>query len=56
MLTLLELDYYKHSMSDQKLNLHKLEKCFIIAEIGQNHQGNIQLAKDMIKIAKVRLL
>ncbi|XP_022110452.1 sialic acid synthase-like [Acanthaster planci] len=26
--------------------------CFIIAEIGQNHQGDINIAKQMIKIAK----
>ncbi|RVE75649.1 hypothetical protein OJAV_G00000890 [Oryzias javanicus] len=26
--------------------------CFIIAEIGQNHQGNIEIAKKMIKVAK----
>lgn len=28
--------------------------CFIIAEIGQNHQGDIKIAKEMIKMAKVR--
>ncbi|MEQ2210984.1 hypothetical protein XENOCAPTIV_023568, partial [Xenoophorus captivus] len=27
--------------------------CFIIAEIGQNHQGNMEIAKEMIKMAKV---
>ena len=27
--------------------------CFIIAEIGQNHQGDIEMAKKMIKMAKV---
>lgn len=27
--------------------------CFIIAEIGQNHQGDIEIAKKMIKMAKV---
>lgn len=26
--------------------------CFIIAEIGQNHQGDIEIAKQMIKMAK----
>ncbi|KAJ8001020.1 hypothetical protein DPEC_G00186470 [Dallia pectoralis] len=26
--------------------------CFIIAEIGQNHQGDIKIAKEMIKMAK----
>lgn len=29
--------------------------CFIIAEIGQNHQGDIEIAKKMIKMAKVRV-
>lgn len=29
--------------------------CFIIAEIGQNHQGDIEIAKKMIKMAKVSL-
>ena len=28
--------------------------CFIIAEIGQNHQGDVNIAKKMIKLAKVR--
>lgn len=27
--------------------------CFIIAEVGQNHQGDIQIAKQLIKAAKV---
>ncbi|KAG8273143.1 hypothetical protein J6590_027481 [Homalodisca vitripennis] len=26
--------------------------CFIIAEIGQNHQGNVSIAKDLILAAK----
>ena len=26
--------------------------CFIIAEIGHNHQGKINIAKDMITVAK----
>ncbi len=26
--------------------------CFIIAEIGQNHQGSIEIAKELIKMAK----
>lgn len=30
--------------------------CFIIAEIGQNHQGDIEIAKKMIKMAKVMLV
>lgn len=28
-------------------------KCFIVAEIGQNHQGDINIAKKLIKTAKV---
>ncbi|XP_034399360.1 N-acetylneuraminic acid synthase a [Cyclopterus lumpus] len=28
------------------------EPCFVIAEIGQNHQGDIEIAKKMIKMAK----
>lgn len=28
--------------------------CFIIAEIGQNHQGDLDVAKRMIRVAKVR--
>lgn len=28
--------------------------CFIIAEIGQNHQGDLEVAKRMIRTAKVR--
>lgn len=28
--------------------------CYIIAEIGQNHQGDIMMAKKLIKLAKVR--
>lgn len=27
-------------------------KCYVIAEIGQNHQGNLQIAKTMISLAK----
>lgn len=29
--------------------------CFIIAEVGQNHQGDIEIAKKLIKAAKVSL-
>lgn len=29
------------------------EKCFIIAEIGQNHQGNLDIAKRLIEAAKL---
>ena len=34
------------------INKSKLEKVFIIAEVGVNHNGNIQLAMEMIKLAK----
>lgn len=27
--------------------------CFIVAEIGQNHQGDIEVAKKLIECAKV---
>lgn len=30
--------------------------CFIIAEVGQNHQGDIEIAKKLIKAAKVSYL
>lgn len=29
------------------------QPCFIVAEIGQNHQGEMEIAKKMIRIAKV---
>lgn len=28
--------------------------CFVIAEIGQNHQGDLEIAKNLIQEAKVR--
>lgn len=31
------------------------KKIYFIAEIGQNHQGNLELAKQMILEAKVKL-
>ena len=34
------------------INKSKLEKVFIIAEVGVNHNGKIQLAMEMIKLAK----
>lgn len=27
--------------------------CYVIAEIGQNHQGDMMMAKKLIKLAKV---
>lgn len=30
------------------------KRCFIVAEIGQNHQGSLELAKKLILEAKVR--
>lgn len=32
-----------------------ISDCFIIAEIGQNHQGNLETAKRMILAAKVQM-
>lgn len=32
-------------------NVGKGEKCFVIAEIGINHNGNLQIAKDLIDVA-----
>ena len=29
------------------------QPCFIIAEVGQNHQGNVDVAKKLIREAKV---
>ncbi len=29
--------------------------CFIIAEIGQNHQGDVDIAKNLIRAAKVHI-
>lgn len=31
------------------------EKTFVIAEIGQNHQGDLLTAKKLISVAKVRI-
>jgi len=33
------------------MDLKNLKSVFIIAEIGQNHQGDIQVAKDVIKVS-----
>jgi sialic acid synthase SpsE len=33
--------------------VHFKSPCYIIAEIGQNHQGDIMMAKKLIKLAKV---
>lgn len=33
--------------------IHFKSPCYIIAEIGQNHQGDIMMAKKLIKLAKV---
>lgn len=47
--------HYRISMSFQigSRTVGKHCPCFIIAEIGQNHQGDIDLAKRMILQAKV---
>ena len=36
-----------------KLPIGGSHPCFIIAEIGQNHNGDINIAKDLIRIAKL---
>ncbi len=33
-------------------NLNNLKKCYLIAEIGVNHNNNLRLAKKMIFLAK----
>lgn len=40
-------------ISRQNILFTNLEKTFIIAEIGQNHQGDLNIAKQLIKTAKV---
>jgi sialic acid synthase len=30
--------------------------CFIIAEVGQNHQGDMDIAKSLIRAAKVGMI
>jgi len=36
-------------------SIHFNSSCYIIAEIGQNHQGDIMMAKKLIKLAKVNI-
>lgn len=36
--------------------IHFKSACYIIAEIGQNHQGDIMMAKKLIKLAKVCII
>lgn len=43
---------YKNSRGDQTVDLKQLAKPYIIAEIGCNHNGDIELAKVMIRKAK----
>ncbi len=35
----------------KKINFDKLKQTFIIAEIGNNHEGNYDIAKKLIKLA-----
>ena len=35
----------------QKLNFKNLKKTFVIAEIGNNHEGKISIAKKLIRLA-----
>ena len=39
------------SMQIQDFEINDSSKCFVIAEIGHNHQGNVETAKKMIKAA-----
>jgi sialic acid synthase SpsE len=48
-----DLGYSKGSHTLESLNIGNQHPCFIIAEIGQNHQGEIQNAKELIRLAKV---
>lgn len=34
-------------------SINNKSPCYIIAEIGQNHQGDMMMAKKLIKLAKV---
>lgn len=38
-----------------KFQLQNLQQVFIIAEIGQNHQGDLEIAKILINMAKVTM-
>jgi len=37
---------------DLKANLNKIKRPLLIGEIGINHNGNINLAKELIKLSK----
>ena len=39
------------SMQIKNFEISDSSKCFVIAEIGHNHQGNVETAKKMIKAA-----
>jgi len=41
-------------MSLDNIGIGGKNRCYIIAEIGQNHQGDIDVAKSLIDAAKVR--
>lgn len=57
--TILHEDASSHLTMDRcfKLNesrwIGKGHPCFVIAEIGQNHQGDVNIAKELIKVAKI---
>lgn len=40
----------------EKIKVGGDNPCFIIAEVGQNHQGDIEIAKKLIKAAKVSIV
>lgn len=33
-------------------HIHDHSDCYVIAEIGHNHQGNLETAKDLLRAAK----
>ena len=39
--------------SNSRLATHTQRHCYVIAEIGQNHQGDLELAKELIRTAKL---
>lgn len=46
---------YKMSATNIISQIKESQKTFVIAEIGQNHQGDLSTAKKLISVAKVRI-
>lgn len=40
----------------KRMDLRSLKSVFVIAEIGQNHQGDISVAKEVIKVSLIKLI